>query len=108
GHKRVHGYYSLPIFHDGQLIGRLDPKTHRGEKRLEVKAVHFEPWFAKGAAPPAASWGLVDRDAALEGVAAALRSLGAFVGASDVTVGRVTPSALGPALKRAVRLSGGS
>jgi hypothetical protein len=103
GPKRVHGYYSLPIFHDGQLIGRLDPKTHRADKRLEVKAVHFEPWFAKGEAPPAASWGLVDRDAALAGVGEALRSLAAFVGADHVTVGRVVTAALGPALKRAVK-----
>jgi hypothetical protein len=103
GPQRVHGYYSLPIFHDGQLIGRLDPKTHRAEKRLEVKAVHFEPWFAKRAAPPAASWGPVDRDAALAGVGEALRSLAAFVGAEEVTLGRVTPMALGPALKRALK-----
>ena len=103
GPKRVHGYYSLPIFHDGQLIGRLDPKAHRAEKRLEVKAVHFEPWFAKGEPPPAASWGRVDRDAALAGVGEALRSLATFVGANHVTVGRVAPAALGPALKRAVK-----
>jgi len=103
GHERDHGYYSLPIFHDGQLVGRLDPKTHRVERRLEVKAVHFEPWFAKGQAPPAASWGAVDRDAALAGVGEALQSLAAFVGADDVTVGRVIPSALAPELRRAVR-----
>jgi len=103
GHKRVHGYYSLPMFHDGQLIGRLDPKAHRAEKRLEVKAVHFEPWFAKGAAPPASSWGAVDRHAALAGVGEALRSLAAFVGADHVTLGRVTPGALAPAIKRAVK-----
>jgi uncharacterized protein YcaQ len=103
GPKRVHGYYSLPILHNGQLIGRLDPKTHRSEERLEVKAVHFEPWFAKGEAPPAASWRPVDRDAALAGVADALRSLAIFVGAAEITVGRVTPEALGPALKRAVK-----
>jgi uncharacterized protein YcaQ len=103
GHKRVHGYYSLPIFHDGQLIGRLDPKTHRAEQRLDVKAVHFEPWFAKGTAPPAASWGAVDRDAALAGVGEAVRSLGEFVGAETVTVGRVSPAAMAPAFKRAVR-----
>jgi len=103
GHRRVHGYYSLPILHDGQLIGRLDPKTHRAERRLEVRAVHFEPWFAKGAAPPAVSWGAVDRDAALAGVGEALRSLAAFVRAEDVTVGRVTPGALAPALRRAVK-----
>jgi uncharacterized protein YcaQ len=103
GHKRVHGYYSLPIFHDGQLVGRLDPKTHREERRLEVRAVHFEPWFAKGDAPPAASWGAIDRGAALSGVGEALRSLATFVGAEDVSVGRVTPAALAPALRRAVR-----
>lgn len=104
GPRRVHGYYSLPIFHDGQLIGRLDPKTHRAEKRLEVKAVHFEPWFAKGQTPPAASWGRVDRDAALAGVGEALRSLASFVGALEVAVGRVTPASLGPALKRAAKV----
>ncbi len=103
GHRRVHGYYSLPIFHDGQLIGRLDPKAHRAEKRLEVRSVHFEPWFAKGAAPPAVFWGAVDRDAALLGVGDALRSLAAFVGAEDVTVGRVTPGTLAPALRRTVK-----
>jgi uncharacterized protein len=103
GHRRVHGYYSLPILHDGQLIGRLDPKSHRAEKRLEVKAVHFEPWFAKGLPPPAASWGAVDRDRALAGVGGALRSLAEFVGAVEVSLGRVTPSGLGPALRRAVR-----
>ncbi len=105
GHRRVHGYYSLPIFHDGHLVGRLDPKTHRAERRLEVKAVHFEPWFAKGAAPPAASWGAVDRDAALAGIGEALRSLAAFVGAENVTIGRVAPAALAPALRRAVKNS---
>ena len=52
GHKRTHGYYTLPIFHDGQLIGRIDPKIHRAERRLEIKGVHFEPWFARGAEPP--------------------------------------------------------
>jgi uncharacterized protein YcaQ len=103
GHRRVHGYYSLPIFHDGQLIGRLDPKVHRAERRLEVRSVHFEPWFAKGSAPPAVSWGAVDPDAALAGVGGALRSLAAFVGAADVTVGRVAPGALAPALRRAVK-----
>ena len=103
GHRRVHGYYSLPIFHDGQLVGRLDPKAHRAERRLEVRAVHFEPWFVKGEAPPAASWGAVDTDAALAGVGEALRSLATFVGAEDVTLGRVTPAALAPALRRAVK-----
>jgi uncharacterized protein YcaQ len=100
GHRRTHGYYSLPILHDGQLIGRLDPKVHRADRRLEVKAVHFEPWFARGAAPPAAMWGTVDRDAALAGLADSMRSLAAFVGADTVSLGRVAPARLGAPLRR--------
>ena len=53
GHQRVHGYYTLPILHDGQLIGRVDAKSHRAERRLEVRHVHLEPWCAAGQAPPA-------------------------------------------------------
>ena len=71
--KRVYGYYVLPILHDGRLIGRLDPKNHRAEKRLEARAVHFD-------APPS--------DAALAGTADALRSLARFLGAETVTAPR--------------------
>lgn len=67
--KRVYGYYTMPILHEGRLIGRLDPKNHRLERRLEVRAVHFEK-------PPDA--------AALAGTAAALRSLAMFLGAQRV------------------------
>lgn len=100
GHKRTHGYYSLPILHDGQLIGRVDPKVHRAERRLEIKGVHFEPWFARGSHPPVAAWGALDRDAALAGLADSLRSLAAFVGADTVSLGRVAPSALRAPLRR--------
>jgi hypothetical protein len=67
-----------------------------------VRGVHFERWFASGAAPPAAAWGPVDRDAALAGTAAALRSLARFVGADEIEIGRVTPAALRAPLRRAV------
>ena len=100
GHKRTHGYYSLPILHDGHLIGRVDPKVHRGERRLEVKWVHFEGWFARGSQPPAAAWGSVDRDAALAGLADSLRSLATFVGADTISLGRVSPSSLRAPLRR--------
>jgi uncharacterized protein YcaQ len=103
GHKRTHGYYSLPILHDGQLIGRVDPKAHRAERRLEIKAVHFEPWFARGAPPPAATWGALDHEAALTGLADSLQSLAAFVGADTLSLGRVTPSALRAPLRRLLR-----
>lgn len=41
--KRRYGYFSLPILHDGRLVGRLDPKAHRREGRLEVRAIYLEP-----------------------------------------------------------------
>ena len=94
GHRRVHGYYSLPILHDGQLIGRLDAKHDRPARRLDVRSVHFEPWFADGGAAPAASWGRLDRDAALAGLAEMLGSLARFVGATDLALGRVAPAGM--------------
>ncbi len=103
GHKRVHGYYLLPIFHDGQLIGRLDAKHHRSERRLEVKNVHFERWFALNQSPPNARWGAHDQVAALAGLAEAIGSLGIFVGAERVELGRATPSRLGSALRSSLK-----
>jgi uncharacterized protein YcaQ len=41
--KRRYGYFSLPILHRGQLVGRLDPKAHRKEGMFEIKALHLEP-----------------------------------------------------------------
>ena len=94
GPKRVHGYYTLPILHDGQLIGRVDAKAHRSERRLAVRGIHFERWFATGGLPPGAAWGPVDRDAALAGLADALWSLARFAGADRVNLGRVVPRRL--------------
>ena len=39
GPRRVHGYYTLPILHHGHLVGRLDAKIHRRERRLEVRRI---------------------------------------------------------------------
>ncbi len=40
--KRRYGYFTLPILHDGRLVGRLDPKAHRKQGIFEVKAIHLE------------------------------------------------------------------
>jgi hypothetical protein len=93
GAQRVHGYYTLPILHDGHLIGRVDAKAHRTERRLEVRHVHFEPWVAEGRAAPGFGEPLGEADV-LAGVGEALGSLATFVGASTVALGRVTPSRL--------------
>ena len=99
GAKRVHGYYTLPILHDGHLIGRVDAKAHREERRLEVRHVHFEPWFAAPAPPPRGGAPL-DQDEALAGVSGALSSLATFVGGDQVTLGRVSPRRLRAPLAR--------
>ncbi len=40
--KRVFGYYVLPLLDGERFVGRIDPKLHREEERLEVKRVHWE------------------------------------------------------------------
>jgi len=102
GHRRVHGYYSLPILHDGALIGRLDAKNHREAKSLEVKRVHFEDWFATGGAPPLDGRGRIALEPALTGVGESIASLATFVGAERTTLGRVSPVKLAKPLRRAV------
>lgn len=42
--KRVYGYFTLPILHQGALVGRIDAKAWRKEKRLQVIKLHLEPW----------------------------------------------------------------
>lgn len=41
--RRRYGYFTLPILHRGELIGRLDPKAHRKEGVMEIRAIHLEP-----------------------------------------------------------------
>lgn len=43
--KRVYGYYTLPVLHKGELIGRLDLKSDRKAKTLLVQASWHEPWL---------------------------------------------------------------
>ncbi len=40
--KRRFGYFCLPILYRDQLVGRVDCKAHRGERRLELKSVFVE------------------------------------------------------------------
>ena len=40
--KRQFGYFCLPILYRDRLVGRVDCKAHRAEKRLEIKALHIE------------------------------------------------------------------
>lgn len=40
---RKYGFFCLPILHRERLVGRLDAKAHRKQKRMEVKALYLEP-----------------------------------------------------------------
>ncbi len=77
--KRRYGYYSLAILHQGRLVGRLDPKMDRRERRLIVHAVFLEP-------------GVASDDALLDGLAGALRELARFLGAETIAIERSEPA----------------
>jgi uncharacterized protein YcaQ len=102
GPKRTHGYYSLPILVDGHLIGRVDTKTHRAESVLELKNVHFEPWFVAGEAPPVNGRRALDRDATLAQVADAAVSLAVFLDCGNVKLARTDPAGLSRPVRRAL------
>jgi uncharacterized protein YcaQ len=103
GHKRQHGYYSLPLFHDGHLLGRVDLKSDREAGVLQAKHVHFEPWFAAGRPAPGVHWGTLDRDLVFAGLADALRSLSTHVGVETVELSRVSPARLRAPVAKALR-----
>jgi uncharacterized protein YcaQ len=44
-HKRVFGYFVLPILWGGRLAGRMDCKADRKTQILHVYNLNFEPWI---------------------------------------------------------------
>ncbi len=80
--KRKYGYYVLPILHNGRLVGRLDPKLHRDQSLLEIKALHLEPDFE----PTAGFVGELGQ---------AIESLAEFVHAGDIRMPHNWMGALG-------------
>lgn len=84
--KRKYGYFTLPILHEGRMIGRLDPKAHRAEKRFEVKAIYLEP-------------NVTPDEGMVHGLAAAIRDFAAWHGTPEVTIGATNPPSLGDALR---------
>ena len=87
--RRRYGYYSLPILHDGVLVGRLDAKAHRKQGMFEVKAVHLEP-------------GVPVSDELVTPIGGALRQCAAWHGTPDIRVRHSDPPALAGPLRAAV------
>jgi uncharacterized protein YcaQ len=90
--RRRYGYYCLAILHRGRLVGRLDPKMNRAERRLVVRALHLEPYVAA-------------TDELLGGLADALRDLARFLGAAEITVDRSEPATRAAALREWLAVS---
>jgi uncharacterized protein YcaQ len=71
--KRQYGYFAMPILHNDELIGRIDPRVDREKDAFLVNAIHLEPGVKK------------DRATGLA-VARALDDLAQFTGMSRVSV----------------------
>ncbi|MGP2760683.1 winged helix-turn-helix domain-containing protein [Serratia marcescens] len=41
--KRRYGYFTLPVLHRGELVGRIDAKAHRRQGVFEIISFHAEP-----------------------------------------------------------------
>jgi uncharacterized protein YcaQ len=87
-HKRVHGYFAMPVLHQGRLVARVDPK--REKDGLHARRVTFESTSQES----------------VRGTARAIREAASWVGADRVVVGEVVPASAGAALRRAVAAAG--
>lgn len=87
--KRQYGYFTLPVLRRGSLVGRLDAKAHRQEKRFEVRALYLE----KGVA--------VSDEIALD-IAESLLECARWHQTPEVVVTRTSPNKLLPLIRRAI------
>jgi uncharacterized protein YcaQ len=86
-HKRVHGYYTMPLLAGGWLAGRVDPG--REGRTLVARKVSLE------------------RASAAEPMAQALREAATWVGCDDVRLEQVEPPGHAARLAAALRLPAG-
>jgi uncharacterized protein YcaQ len=89
-HKRVLGYFAMPVLHQGRLVARVDPKREAGS--LVAKRITFEE-------------SAIGRDGsvrpnAIAGTVTALREAASWVGSERIVVREVVPAAAMPALAR--------
>ncbi len=77
-HKRIHGYFTMPLLAGGQLVGRVDPA--REGNTLIARKVSLE------------------RVSAAEPMAQALREAASWVGCDDVRLDQIEPAEHAPRL----------
>lgn len=88
--KRRYGYFTLPILHRGALVGRLDPKAHRKDGRLQIRALHLEA-------------GVPLTDDLIVGLRDTLRDFAAWQNLTTIEIDSSDPPALRPALQAALQ-----
>jgi uncharacterized protein YcaQ len=88
--RRVYGYFTLPILRAGQLVGRMDAKAHRGERRFVVNVLHLEP-------------NVKVTEALASDLSQALTECAAWHETPQVHVTRTVPSSFAAVLRRALR-----
>ncbi|MCX6431323.1 MAG: winged helix DNA-binding domain-containing protein [Actinobacteria bacterium] len=87
-HRRVHGYFAMPVLHQGKVVARVDPKRNGAD--LHARRVTLESSSA----------------ASLRGTALALREAAAWVGAERVVIDEVVPGTAAAGLRREVAAGG--
>jgi uncharacterized protein len=75
--KRKWGYYVLPILHNGELIGRVDPKRDTKTGTLQLLSLTLEPGVAE--------------DAVAEPLAQRLSELAGFLGVQRIEIDTACP-----------------
>ncbi len=85
-HKRVHGYFTMPLLAGGKLVGRVDP-AREGQTLIARQLT-------------------LDTPRAAEPMARALLAAATWVGCSQVQLERVSPAALEPRLRSALTTAG--
>lgn len=88
--KRKYGYFTLPILWNGRLMGRLDPKAERKQKRFLVRNLVLEP---KEKA----------LDEFVSALAKALWEFARFNGCEEIVVEKTEPKGLKKALEGVLR-----
>jgi uncharacterized protein len=84
-HKRVHGYFAMPLLAGGRLVGRVDPA--RSGRTLIARRVSLE------------------RGSAAEAMAQALREAASWVGCDEVRIEVVEPAGYAARLRSALAAS---
>jgi uncharacterized protein YcaQ len=88
--KRKYGYFVLPVLWGEKLVGRLDAKAERKERRLVIKLVRLEPTFGFD-------------DEFIHALARKLREFMIFNNCDSVRIEKAIPVSLARSLKTALQ-----